>query len=356
MYAYLDTTVVLRFSVDSVHFAVQERDVGTKYGTHWRQVCAEFLAKVFGQPRLREKAFLGMSFAEEELNHQQEIQDLGGPSDDLRPVLENRKRPFREVGDDGVWTHDEKKGLRLNDPTGQYNTAELRLLEQAAVKRARLLMHPHPNKVDPSDMLVRHIEADCKEETERGLGAVGVTGKQRKKKLKRIIMRAKKTAKKREISRHQSPEFLEEKPFIAQNRCKACGGSHLGRTTLCPILRYHQRKNVLSESVTSGFFVVYPCLVCYSVHHSTVMCPTLHRFCPRCQVRGHAENRCDDADKQERFQRFRHIGLLTRTAERESDPWGYRPIVVCQEDAMNKDIELNTVARATDVLEIYESL
>ena len=86
------------------------------------------------------------------------------------------------------------------------------------------------------------------------------------------------------------------------------------------------------------------------------MCPTLHRFCPRCQVRGHAENRCDDADKRERFERFRHIGLLTRTAERESDPWGYRPIIVCHEDAMNKDIELNTVARATDVLEIYESL
>ena len=102
-------------------------------------------------------------------------------------------------------------------------------------------------------------------------------------------------------------------------------------------MRYHAGLNVLTlrtvdrESVKASFFTHFPCCVCASVYHTTVMCPTLHRYCLRCDERGHGKDECNYAGKRDRFERFRRFGFLTHTGQKERDAFGFKPHVPADE-------------------------
>ena len=122
-------------------------------------------------------------------------------------------------------------------------------------------------------------------------------------------------------------------------------------------MKYHLRENVLyangKEEVPAGFFGLFPCCVCTSAHHTTIMCPVLHRLCTRCYKRGHAPHECTPDGKKERFDKYAPFGLLTQTAgKRNHAPFGWDPNVPWDDQAGQSD-KLAALADTYNVTDIY---
>ena len=208
-----------------------------------------------------------------------------------------------------------------------YSEEELKAIEEAQSKRKLIQLRPHildailanvsihGRYVDPVKGQMARVDGDP------GHQHFQRNSNKRRTKLKNSIIQV--------LSTRTVPEHLLEDSLFLAAHCSDCGGKfHSPDTIQCPIARYHNGMKVVDEHNTAGFFVLFPCLVCDSVIHTTVVCPELHAFCKVCHVRGHRPGQpCRfQAAFKARFDRFSRYGLRTYRATSEGDRWGYRPV------------------------------
>jgi len=142
------------------------------------------------------------------------------------------------------------------------------------------------------------------------------------------------------LAQRSEPEWKLEQPIITRKRCFACGSKvHNWLSHSCQVSRYQQ-----GEPVAPNLFVLYPCLCCGSVEHTTKMCEKLHSLCRTCGLRGHTtetHNEPEEVQKaNERFQILKAVGKRTRKSQ--DDPhhrWGHDP---------NKDQKSTTLRSDTE--------
>ena len=357
VYVYLDATIVVRFLLESMSFAVQEGRIRGETGFH--RIVARFLQSVHGESFDPERFGVYQEGLEALDLDDDEVERRARELEDEKRRAK-RKRRFERTGR----LETRGKVHHLNNRYGTYTNAELWEIRRALDVRESLQMFLHPNEVDESDVFDRYVVQDAKETTRRKMlhcddPPPSLESLRRKK--TRQIMRDYRGAQ-RDRARAGSL-FIQQEPVLWVGRCRNCGGRHIDRSLHCPVQRYHERRNVLGvepeQRVSAQFFAIWPCLVCTSVFHTTFMCPVLHRWCPACERRGHASRTCEDGLRRERFERFAPLGLMTQLANgSERHPWGYAPKISRMSPEMidDEDDRLNREGEDLEVDDVYETL
>ena len=124
------------------------------------------------------------------------------------------------------------------------------------------------------------------------------------------------------------PNYYDERPTISKTRCNKCANTHHFESfPECPV---NKAKAGIQNRPT--FWSVFPCGMCESCDHTTVVCDLLHTLCAHCEERGHFTEEChvltedQKDDRRAQWKRLFHIGLLTRLCKGVwTHPWGLFP-------------------------------
>ena len=111
-----------------------------------------------------------------------------------------------------------------------------------------------PNDCDFSRVFTRHVDHEYAKLMRTENIETGNAKKDRKNRYKSVNRRIKVITKERRDQR--TPEFYQEYPRLDAHWCGAWGGfGHLERSERCPVMRYHQKLNVL-PTVSPKFFIL----------------------------------------------------------------------------------------------------